>query len=263
MKPRDLETKLTPEKCRERFREHIEAFKKQFETSTTVSGDCSAQQEDMMQLIAMTETRIQYWESRRNLFFTLALGLLAASLAAIGVVMENLAFSIKIISALPQAYYSTLAGFSICVFVGSIRLLFVWNRQNSPFYPFTRVAEAWRFQYRYAEECSRPGGEVASLSTDGGDELDALKDMENYLKSLNSYAKKTLNLSRSETLEQSIAQLFLLIHNEKYKIEFLNQLRDCFRRILAWATTTGCIVLVLHLLVYFLNSSWLHFYVAK
>jgi hypothetical protein len=163
------------------------------------------------------------------------------------------AFSLAIIGALAAvfdrliAYSPTFVVLGIILLVaiastaGGIHLIRIWNRQNNPDYPFTKGHKIWRWQYRYAEDIQHPFRyRYKTLK-----EYEA--DIEVFLKNLQSYAGKTLDLKPMGILEQDISQLFLLIENEKYKIKFVSELRDTLARwlsVILWVGVGALVVFV-------------------
>jgi hypothetical protein len=186
--------------------------------------------EDAKQMIEHVDQRIHYWETRRTQFLQLATGILAASLAAI----------IAILPRLYDANLCTVQSIPFCaVFVASLVLTFgcivlltIWNRQNNPSYPFTKGYRIWRWHYRHAEK--------TPLDTNvfGYDRETYREQARIFAENLSNYKVRTLESEPRELLDQDLSQLFLLLTNEKFKIKFVSQLRNCLwttLRLAFWA----------------------------
>ena len=173
-------------------------------------------------MIYHIDNRINYWENRRTQFLQIAAAILAASL--IGIVsiyptipdniLDNTFLSVKSIVVVPVFVTSLL------LFIGSIRIIRLWNIQNNPNYPFTKGTQVWRWHYRHAEK------DEVSTTTDKFDENEFDKQARLFASNLAHYKIKTLESSPEELIDQDLSQLFLLITNEKFKIKFVSRLRD-------------------------------------
>jgi hypothetical protein len=192
--------------------------------------------EDAKQMIEHVDGRIHYWENRRTQFLQLATGILAASLAAIIAVLPTL-YDPKLCALQRVPYYAIFAA-SLTLACGCVVLLTRWNRQNNPSYPFTKGYRVWRWHYRHAEK--------TPLDTDvfGYDQDTYREQACIFAENLSDYKARTLDSEPRELLDQDLSQLFLLLTNEKFKIKFVSQLRNCLWTTLRLAFFALVLVLV-------------------
>jgi hypothetical protein len=175
--------------------------------------------EDIKQMIEHVDERIHYWENRRTQFLHLATGILAASLAAIIAIMPTL-YDVNLCALQSVPFYAIFAA-SLVLTAGCIVLLTIWNRQNNPSYPFTKGYRIWRWHYRHAEK--------TPLNTDifKYDRKTYEEQARTFAENLSNYKVRTLDSKPQELLDQDLSQLFLLLTNEKFKIKFVSDLRNC------------------------------------
>lgn len=264
MKPARLEERSRVEDWPARFGRYFKQYGDLFSCDENRVSREQAEdlRDDTREVMSEIYGHVYYWEDRRSQFFAIAVALLAVSLTGIGLGLERLQLARSIVTSGTQGFYVGVTVGALVMFVGSIRVLLIWNRQNSPFYPFLKVATGWRHQYRNGEMCTRPGRDVVRLATAGGSKNEALEDMERYLKSQAAYAKRTLGLSPQEALAEDMRQLFMLIVLEKYRALFVEQLSNALSRTV-WAAVGVAVALTcMHLVAFLINSLWLHFYMA-
>lgn len=179
---------------------------------------------DIREILLNNYERINYWENRRTQYLQLAIGMFAASMV---VIAANIPGFLKLIegfsngnSNLTEYTYLTMFVPSIYLFWRSINLLKMWNIQNTPDYPFNRFPEIWRWQYRHAEGLS--------IDTDipNYDDEVLKEQIKKFAINIVYYLEKTLGANQVELFKQDIEQLFLLITNEKFKMDFVTQLKE-------------------------------------
>lgn len=179
--------------------------------------------DEILKIIDNVDRRIHYWEDRRTQFLQIALGLLAASIAGIIAIMpeiQEILINRKTIVA--NLFYISLLPSLFVLIAGGIRIVWLWNLQNNPSYPFTKSFRVWRWQYRYAEQ---PGMEVnTNIQNDSKKEL--VQEARKFQANLMNYKNMTIDCDINELVNQNLSQLYLLITNEKYKIKFISKLRD-------------------------------------
>lgn len=213
-----LDKTYTLEEGMKRFKNLLDNYRQLYESKVLTDDKAQALSNDVRELLRTLQGRNEYWEQRRGLFLQIALGMLAFSIAigtAIAAVFDKL-----MSHPLTFIIMGGVIAVSLAILVGGIQIIRIWNRQNNPDYPFTKVYKHWRWQYRYAEEI------IPEFKYRYESKEEFEKDIETYIRNLHSYGDKTLNLKPLEILEQDISQLFLLIENEKYKIKFVSELRD-------------------------------------
>lgn len=217
-KKTQLDDKYTLARGTARFKPLLDQYTQLYQSKKMTDEQALQLSRDTRDLLETLQARNEYWEQRRTLFLQIALGMTAFSIAiwtAVAAVFDTLIL-----------HYSTLIimvaiiAMSLTILIAGISIVRIWNRQNNPDYPFTKGYKHWRWQYRYAEQI------IPEFKYRYGSEEEYEKDIETYLRNMHSYAKKTLDASPMEILEQDISQLFLLIENEKYKIKFISELRD-------------------------------------
>lgn len=197
---------------------------------------------DIREMILSIDNRIHYWENRRTQYLQLATAILAASIIGIITTFQKIS-SFQNLYDLQSITYMIILIPCIILFLGSIYLLTVWNKQNNPNYPFVKMPRIWRWHYRHAEKNSIDTNIPKYDSEKYKTQIDIFID------NLENYGIKTLKADYKELLDQDISQLFLLITNEKFKIKFVTHLRDCFYKIL-WVSIYSFIILII---IYILN----------
>lgn len=220
-----------------RFRDLLDTYAQMYKDTKMSDEDASELGRDVRDLSRILQARTDYWEQRRGMYLQIALGMIAFSIAmgtAIAAVYSGLMMH-------PVTFIVMVAviAMSSTALVAGIKVLAIWNRQNNPDYPFTKGYMHWRWQYRYAEETSPE----FRYRYESREEYEA--DIETYIKNMHAYAKKTLDLTPMEILEQDISQAFLLIENEKYKIKFVSELRDGVKRwshLVLWVGAASALV---------------------
>ncbi len=206
--------------------------------------------ENILSMIYHVHSRLEYWENRRTQFMQVAAILLAASVAGLITILPELLneiFNIKAFNGLQPFIYAPFALVLLYVILGSAYLIYTWNNQNNPNYPFTKAYRIWRWQYRGAEKESTE----TKLLFNNMDEYE--KQIKKFGTNLKYYKEKTIISSEKDLFDQDLSQLFLLITNEKYKIKYLSNLRD-----ILFGTILGSLFLYLFLFllafVYWLAS---------
>ncbi|MCJ7668474.1 MAG: hypothetical protein MUP04_09405 [Anaerolineae bacterium] len=246
-----LDELVSAEECQAKFKDLIESYQQLFDQPLT-DDQIAFLQSDVRELAIHVNDRIGYWEERRTLFLQIGLGMLGFALAGLGAVVI-LFDKMLVLSNVFVAGFTLLLTF-MALTVAGLCILWLWNAQNNPSYPFAKVATTWRWQYRYAEpEKSKVQVWVEPPSRSEFDET-----MRVYLQNLIDYSKKTLALDRKGALEQDLGQLFLLIINEKYKIKFVNMLRDRFWTCLNCTLGVFSIALVFSIL--FVIFGWYRYF---
>lgn len=204
--------------------------------------------EDIRNLIFHLNDRINYWENRRSQFLSFAAGILVAALAAIISIINNLFNNYGFYKLL---IYLPILIPCISLFIGSILLIMKWNSQNNPSYPFTKGYRYWRWHNRHAE--------TSPLNTNVSS-----YDVESFENEVNKFIENQFefktNLLKSEIkdlIDQDLSQYYLLLINEKFKIEFVSELRNCLVSNLKLAL---CLLLVSILIsIIFLPVNYLDF----
>jgi hypothetical protein len=189
------------------------------------------------EMIPQIDSRIHYWEDRRTQFLQLSIGILAAALAGIVAISPQLfmKFENNEFVTFSTTIYIPVVVLSICLVIGTTKLLILWNQQNNPPYPFTKGTKTWRWQYRHAE----------TTETDTNFQKFDRSVMEKqayiFANNLIDYKIKTVTSDEKELLDQDLSQLYLLLINEKFKIKFVSQLRDL---LIKWLIISGVAALV-------------------
>lgn len=239
------------EKGREKIQPFLEKAIKQSEDKNTT--------ENLFEIIKHLNDRVNYWEDRRTYFMHIGIGLSAAAIAGILLVVQNyfsfldkLGKANSIYEKITQAIIVPgLAGigiFCFLVLIGSIRLMVKWSTQNNPSYPFTKGYKIWLWQYRFAE---------ATPSDTQFDEHNKEKfesEVEKYCENLYEYKKRYIEANKDEILDQNISQIYLLLTNEKYKIKMVGALRDTLISTLEWSVK---IAFLFDILVFITIINWL------
>src|ERR1035438_5876432 len=96
------------------------------------------------------DSRIHYWEGRRTQFLQLTITLLGASLVSITAILTQLLKTVPPCRLQMITFFPPLM-FSGILFISCLIMLLIWNGQNNPNYPFTKVKQRSRWQYRHAE----------------------------------------------------------------------------------------------------------------
>jgi ABC-type multidrug transport system fused ATPase/permease subunit len=200
--------------------------------------------DDIRQKINSNDARINYWEERRTQFLVIALALLAATGVIITTLLPmltdtNINFDWR------TCLYLPLLLSNVVIFIGSIVLLFFWNIQNNPIYPFTKAYKIWRWYYRYAEKV--PLKVKTRISPE-----ELKKQVDIYSNNFNQYKKDTLAIDKMQALDQDLSQLYLLIINEKFKVKYVSKLRDILSNTLFLSLIT---LIALFLIMLFFKGS--------
>jgi len=196
---------------------------------------------DIREMILNIDNRIHYWENRRTQYLQLATAILAASIIGIITTFQKISLFQNLCDLQSIAYMIILIP-CLILFLGSIYLLNVWNKQNNPNYPFVKIPRIWRWHYRHAEKNSID----TNISKYNSQKYKTQIDI--FIDNLENYGIKTLKADYKELLDQDISQLFLLITNEKFKIKFVTHLRDCFYKILSVSIYSFVILIIIYIL---------------
>ena len=196
---------------------------------------------DIREMILNIDNRIHYWESRRTQYLQLATAILAASIIGIITTFQKISLSQNLYDLQSIAYMVILIP-CLILFLGSIYLLNVWNKQNNPNYTFVKMPRIWRWHYRHAEKNS------IDTNISKYDKEKYKTQIDIFIDNLENYGIKTLKADYKELLDQDISQLFLLITNEKFKIKFVTHLRDCFYKILSVSIYSFVILIIIYIL---------------
>jgi hypothetical protein len=202
---------------------------------------------DIREMIVHLNGRIEYWESRRTQFLQIGLAMFAASIAAIVTIIPNFPFT-EYKTSLKFYIYSPVLISSIIIFFGSIRLINIWNRQNNPSYPFTKGYRFWRWQYRHAEK----DGVDTDLYKYSKEKYES--EIKKFADNMYNYKVKTLECDYKVLFDQDLSQLYLLIINEKFKIKFVNKLRDSLLNTLKIAFICGIVIDLIFIIFIFCND---------
>ncbi len=187
-------------------------------------------------MIFSLDERIRYWENRRTQFLQLATALLAAAILSIVTILPRYP-NINILNKFEYFIYTPVAIASLVLLFGSLRLLKIWNNQNNPNYPFSKGYRVWRWHYRHAEKAPLET-KVESYTIDSF-KKEAIKFHDN----LTTYKLKTIQSEATELFNQDLTQLYLLIINEKFKIKFVNTLRNSLVKTLNFSWIFGILSL--------------------
>ena len=199
---------------------------------------------DIREMILNVDGRVNYWENRRTQFLQLTVALLAAALAGSVAILANVDLTTWAKTEASLRYLPVLAS-CIALFLGSLRLLLLWNSQNNPNYPFTKAYRVWRWHYRHAEK--------VPVDTDFSayDRRQFREQVRRFADNLAEYKIRTLAADPAELIDQDLSQLYVLITNEKFKIMCVSALRDSLLRTCQFAFYVG-IAAGFALLLYFL-----------
>lgn len=196
---------------------------------------------DIREMILNIDNRIHYWENRRTQYLQLATAILAASIIGIITTFQKISLFQNLFDLQSIAYMIILIP-CLILFLGSVYLLNVWNKQNNPNYPFVKMPRIWRWHYRHAEKNS------IDTNISKYDKEKYKTQIDIFIDNLENYGIKTLKADYKELLDQDISQLFLLITNEKFKIKFVTHLRDCFYKILSVSIYSFAILIIIYIL---------------
>ena len=200
---------------------------------------------DIREMIINVDARVNYWENRRTQFLQLTVALLATALAGSVAILANLDLTTWLKTEQSLRYLPILAP-CVALFLGSLRLLLLWNRQNNPNYPFTKAYRVWRWHYRHAER-TPSDCDFRKYTPDKFRE-----EVRRFADNLAEYKIKTLEGDPADLIDQDLSQLYLLITNEKFKIECVSVLRDSLLetcRFAFWVGIAGATVILLYFLV--------------
>ena len=179
-------------------------------------------------MITLVDDRVRYWDGRRTQFLQIAAALLAGSIVGLVNILPRIP-EIASLDKFQSFIYIPVACAATCLFVGSIRLLFIWNKQNNPNYPFSKGYRVWRWHYRHAEK--------SPLDTDIDRYSSATfnEEVQKFADNLTNYKLRTIEASPKELFDQDLTQLYLLLINEKFKVKFVNKLRNSLFRSLLFS----------------------------
>ena len=202
--------------------------------------------EDTQRLIFHVDGRINYWENRRTQFLQIGAASLTASIVGIVSLFPEIPNAIALKDGLSLKSIVMLPTFvaSIALFFGNIKLINIWNRQNNPNYPFTKGTKTWRWHYRHAEL-----NEVET-DTDKFNEAKFAEEARIFADNSAYYKIKTLTSSTKELIDQDLSQLYLLLTNEKFKVKFVNKLRDCLLNTLLIALYLAALTFFITLIIF-------------
>lgn len=199
------------------------------------------------EMIPQIDGRIHYWEDRRTMFLQVSLGITVAALAGIIAITPHISIVFTEFFSITTFIFIPLIILCLILIGGGIKILSLWNEQNNPTYPFTKATKTWRWQYRHAE--TNPTNTDFKNFTNKIVEEEAYK----FAGNLADYKIRLLSSSTQELLDQDISQLYLLLINEKFKINFVTKLRDTLFCVLRWSlygTVISIILLVLTFLIH-------------
>ena len=173
-------------------------------------------------LIDHVARRIEYAESRRGAFATIAAGFIAAGIAVLAIVVRAPA------SATRLALVMLAAG----LLVTGALVLSAWGQQTNPKYGFirsdTKLKRPWKWFYRDALADSNAFGFKWYLSPDSDANQKGAREFD---RQWGAFAETQLGLSNLKTdVMQNLKQVYLLHVNEQYKKLFLSQ----ERRLIVW-----------------------------
>lgn len=197
---------------------------------------------DIREMILNIDSRIHYWENRRVQFLQITLGILAASIVALVTIIPKVPMG-GIISNLQFYLYFPFVISCFVLFIGSIWLLIIWNRQNNPNYPFTKGYKTWRWHYRHAE--TTPMDTKTNYSME-----EYRKQINIFINNMKEYKIKTLECNPAELLDQDLSQLYLLITDEKFKVKYVSDLRDKMFMVLFVSLMAGFGTVIFGLFIY-------------
>jgi hypothetical protein len=164
------------------------------------------------ELIFHIHQRIEYCEKRRGQMVVISLSLLAAAIAL---------FAATFLEAMDSGLLVSLVRLTaLLLSLTAIITLALYGLQTNFKYPFIEITKTWRWFYHYSvsKEYKPP-----FLTFERAREREKMQKI--HLKDMLTYAKRTLESSPKEELEQDLEQLFLAIVNEKYKNAQLTHLR--------------------------------------
>lgn len=183
----------------------------------TSKEDVNLKWEKIQRMIVHLDNRIHYWDSRRSIYLSIGIALFGGSIAGVLNVVQKISYLQLIeLSSLYQYMLLLFALLFVSIAYAAARIIFLWNHQNNPDYPFTKLGIVWIWHYRYAGSYLEPESKGSS------DAITKYKD------DLNSYRIKFVQASKSDLFEQDISQLFLLIENERYKVKMVSDLKCMF-----------------------------------
>jgi len=187
-------------------------YHKLVESSSLDNKDTLSLAARCRELIFHIHQRIEYCEKRRGQMVLISLSLLAAAVAL---------FAATFLGAADSGLLVLLVRLTaLLLFLTAAITLALYALQTNFKYPFIEITKTWRWFYHYSvsKEYKPP-----FFPFEGPKEQEKMQKM--HLEDMLTYAKRTLESSPKEELEQDLEQLFLVIVNEKYKNAQLTHLR--------------------------------------
>jgi len=202
------------------------------------TGAIESFRRDIREMISSVDERIHYWEARRTEFLQLSTAMLAASIVGIVAILPSV-LSRKQLFAFPTYLDLPVLIAGVFLFFGSTWLIYLWNKQNNPSYPFTKGYKVWRWHYRHAEK------NPLDTNVFDFDQTTFNEQVRLFAENMTDYKIKTLKANSKELIDEDLSQLYVLITNEKFKIKFVSQLRDALMNTLFLALVVGVVSIVI------------------
>jgi hypothetical protein len=224
-----------------------------FITSCKTQGSTDTLQhrwDKIREMIFHLDQRIHYWENRRTQFLQIGLGILGASLAGITAIFANIKELSDVFLITTNSYdsfiptakglvYMFIFLLCICFAFGSLKLIYLWNRQNNPNYPFTKGYRIWLWHYRHAEKTP------SDTRISGYTQQTFRQEVDKFCRNIVDYKRRFLQSSINDMIDQDLSQAYLLLVNEKYKIKMVNALRNILINTLTIAFLVALTIAVL------------------
>jgi hypothetical protein len=227
MKKRDFDIEFSKDEIGDDFLKKEEKVISLIRTKLSDNKDgmreLESRNNEILNLIDNLDKRIHYWETRRTQFLHIALGIIGASLAGIIAIIPQIQELMTNSSIYRNwnIFYIPISSSLFTLLLFSIWSVVIWNKQNNPSYPFTKGIKIWRWQYRYAEDQEMT---VSPGLQDKDPKF--LEEIRKFQSNLILYKQKTIESDLPILYNQNLSQLYLLITNEKFKIEFVTALRN-------------------------------------
>lgn len=189
---------------KEKFSELRESHKEKFKNISENKSD--EWDKKVISLIKIVQARIDEWNANRNNSLNIALGILAFSIVGLAALISG-------ITDIPILIMIIFVPPLLILLITSV-VMFRTNIIQTRFYfPFIEVAETWKWFYLYTIDKGLPY--KTKLKKEEFEDSIRI-----YLKDLNNYTARLLNLTAQENLAQDIEQLFLYITYEGYLTRF-------------------------------------------
>jgi len=221
-------------------RELLQSLRSEFEDISTKLKEEDAERlsSQTREMIDFVQSRIQEWTEYRTSSIQIALGMFAFCVAGLALISDP--------SKTPWYVYPAGIPFLVALLVTSLRLFLLVSRQISFWYPFSDVAETWRWFYLYTVPSSMVF--TTKLKSDQRAQSKRL-----FLEGLITYTKKTIELNPQSEFKQNIEQLYLLLVYEGYMDKFAMTSHELLSRGIRISISLSILVSALTILYWFSN----------